>query len=45
VEVSGGEVELKGTVKHEAQRRRAADLVETTAGVQAVNDGLKVEEP
>jgi osmotically-inducible protein OsmY len=45
VQVNGGEVDLKGTVKNEAQRRRTADLVETTCGVQAVNDGLKVEEP
>jgi hypothetical protein len=44
VNVSGAEVELKGTVKTDAQRRRASDLVETTAGVQVVNDALKVEE-
>ena len=44
VQVTGAEVELKGTVKNEAQRRRAGDLAETTAGVQAVNDSLKVEE-
>jgi osmotically-inducible protein OsmY len=44
VQVTGAEVDLKGTVKNEAQRRRACDLTETTAGVQAVNDGLKVEE-
>jgi BON domain len=44
VQVTGAEVELKGTVKNEAQRRRAGDLAETTAGVQAVNDMLKVEE-
>jgi osmotically-inducible protein OsmY len=45
VQVIGQEVELKGTVKNDAQRRRAADLAETTAGVQAVNEALKVEEP
>ena len=45
VEVTGHEVELKGTVKNDAQRRRAADIAETTAGVQAVNEALKVEEP
>lgn len=44
VQVSGAEVELRGTVKSDAQRRRASDLVETTAGVQVVNDALKVEE-
>jgi hypothetical protein len=44
VHVNGNEVELKGTVKNEAQRRRAADVAETTIGVQAVNDSLKVEE-
>ncbi len=44
VQVNGSEVELKGTVKNEAQRRRAGDLAESTAGVQAVNDSLKVEE-
>jgi osmotically-inducible protein OsmY len=44
VRVSGDEVELRGTVKSDAQRRRATDLAETTAGVQAVNDLLKIEE-
>ena len=44
VAVNGAEIDLKGTVKSDAQRRRAAEIVETTAGVQAVNDGLKVEE-
>jgi len=44
VHVNGNEVELKGTVKNEAQRRRAGDVAETTIGVQAVNDSLKVEE-
>lgn len=44
VVVNGAEVELKGTVKSEAQRRRAGDLAESTAGVQTVNDALKVEE-
>jgi hypothetical protein len=44
VSVTGAEVELRGTVKSDAQRRRASDLVETTAGVQVVNDALKVEE-
>jgi osmotically-inducible protein OsmY len=44
VRVNGNEVELKGTVKNEAQRRRAGDVAETTIGVQAVNDSLKVEE-
>ncbi len=44
VQVTGTEVELHGTVKSDAQRRRASDLVETTAGVQVVNDALKVEE-
>ena len=44
VQTTGAEVELKGTVKNEAQRRRAGDIAETTAGVLAVNDSLKVEE-
>ena len=45
VQVTGHEVELKGTVKNDAQRRRAADIAETTDGVQAVNEALTVEEP
>lgn len=45
VQVTGQEVDLKGTVKNDAQRRRAADIAETTAGVQAVNEALQVEEP
>ena len=44
VTVNGGEVDLKGTVKNDAQRRHATEIVETTVGVVAVNDGLKVEE-
>ena len=44
VRVNGNEVELKGTVKNDAQRRRAGDVAETTIGVQAVNDSLKVDE-
>jgi hypothetical protein len=44
VAVNGAEVDLKGTVKSDAQRRRAAEIAETTVGVQAVNDALKVEE-
>ena len=44
VAVNGAEVDLKGIVKSDAQRRRATEIVETTLGVQAVNDGLKVEE-
>jgi hypothetical protein len=44
VQVTGGEVDLTGTVKNDAQRRRAAEIAESTAGVQAVNDRLKVEE-
>jgi osmotically-inducible protein OsmY len=44
VKVTGDEVEIKGTVKNETQRHRATDLAETTAGVQAVNDLMKVEE-
>jgi osmotically-inducible protein OsmY len=44
VHVTGNEVELKGTVKNESQRRRAGDVAETTIGVQAVNDSLKVED-
>ena len=44
VQVSGAEVELKGTVKNDAQRRRASELTDTTAGVETVRDALRVEE-
>ncbi len=39
------EVELKGTVKTPAQRQRALDLAETTAGVERVTETLQVAEP
>src|SRR5258708_7329495 len=45
VQVVGQEVDLKGTVKNDAQRRRAADIAETTTGVQVVNEALRIEEP
>jgi osmotically-inducible protein OsmY len=44
VQVTGSSVELKGTVKNEAQRRQAGDIVSTTVGVKTVDDALKVEE-
>src|SRR5262249_54886875 len=45
LKVSGTEVELKGTVKTPEQRRRAVDLVESTIGVEKIQDNLKVENP
>ena len=44
VVVTGADVELRGTVSTDAQRRRAGDIAESTVGVQTVNDALKVEE-
>lgn len=39
-----GEVELKGKVNDLAQRRRAVELAETTAGTEKVVDQLEVAE-
>lgn len=43
VAVSENEVELKGTLKLDEQRRRAIELAETTVGVERVTDQLIVE--
>jgi osmotically-inducible protein OsmY len=43
ISVKGAEVELRGTLKSEDQRRRAVDLAETTVGVERVVDQLLVE--
>ena len=43
VVVTENEVELKGTVKREEQRRRAVELAEATIGVERVTDHLQVE--
>jgi len=42
VNVEGSEVELKGIVRDEAQKRRAVELAETTAGVEKVTDALEL---
>ncbi|HLN33231.1 MAG TPA: BON domain-containing protein [Gemmataceae bacterium] len=42
VHVEGSEVELKGTVRDEAQKRRAVELAEATAGVEKVTDALEL---
>jgi osmotically-inducible protein OsmY len=42
VRASGGVVELTGTVQNLAQRRRAVELAERTAGVERVVDALEV---
>ena len=44
VHATGGTVELKGTVRNLAQRRRAVELAESTTGVEKVNDHLQVAE-
>jgi hypothetical protein len=40
----GGTVELKGTVRDLAQRQRAVQLAESTAGVETVTDHLQIRE-
>lgn len=42
VQVNDKEVELKGTVKSDLQRQRAAELAETVAGVEKVTNSLQV---
>jgi hypothetical protein len=42
VSATGGEVELKGPVASDDQRRRAVELAETTQGVERVLDLLEV---
>lgn len=44
VHAAGSTVELKGTVRELAQRRRAVELAETTVGVEKVNDQLQITE-
>ena len=44
VEVKGTVVELKGSVRDLAQRRRAVDLAASTVGVEKVNDLLQTPE-
>ncbi|MCI0457879.1 MAG: BON domain-containing protein [Gemmataceae bacterium] len=44
VQASGGTVELTGTVRDLAQRRRAVELAETTLGADKVNDHLQTAE-
>ena len=44
VHAAGGTVELKGTVRDLAQRRRAVELAESTSGVEKVNDQLQIAE-
>jgi hypothetical protein len=43
VAVSEKDIELKGTLKSEEQRRRAVELAETTNGVERVTDSLQIE--
>jgi osmotically-inducible protein OsmY len=45
VHATGSTVELKGTVRELAQRRRAVELAESTTGVEKVNDRLQISEP
>jgi hypothetical protein len=45
VKAAGAEIELKGTVHNQDQRRRALDLAETTAGVERVTDSLELGTP
>lgn len=45
VKATGAEVELKGTVQTQEQKRRAVDLAETTAGVERVDDALELNGP
>ncbi|HYT93751.1 MAG TPA: BON domain-containing protein [Gemmataceae bacterium] len=45
VQASGAAMELKGTVLDLAQRRRAVELAERTAGVEKVTDALRIAGP
>jgi len=45
VKAAGAEIELKGTVQNQEQRRRALDLAETTWGVERVSDSLELAAP
>jgi hypothetical protein len=44
VQIQAGEVELRGTVTHPDQKRRALELAESTAGVDRVADSLQFAE-
>jgi hypothetical protein len=45
VHANGGEVELKGTVQNQEQKRRAVELAENTVGVERVQDSLEIGAP
>jgi hypothetical protein len=45
VSATGSTVELRGTVRDLAQRRRAVELAQSTLGVEKVSDELQVPEP
>jgi len=45
VQAQGAVVELRGKVHDLAQRRRAVEIAETTAGVERVTDLLETESP
>lgn len=42
IQANGAEVELKGAVEREEQKRRAVDLAETTQGVEKVVDSIQL---
>lgn len=44
VQVRGADVELKGMLANEDQKRRAVDLAESTVGVEKVIDSLQIRE-
>src|SRR5262249_33730448 len=44
VRAAGGTVELKGTLQVPGQRQRALEQAQTTAGVEKVNDQLRLAE-
>jgi BON domain len=44
VQADGSTIELRGTVRDVAQRKRALDLAESTAGVERVIDSLQISE-
>jgi glyceraldehyde-3-phosphate dehydrogenase/erythrose-4-phosphate dehydrogenase len=43
VAVTDKEVELRGTIRRDEQRRRAIELAESTVGVERVTDHLSLE--
>ena len=42
---AGGEVELKGSLASDEQKRRALELADSTQGVEKVTDSLLVAAP